>query len=173
MPSLFCLSCGRALTDADSIRRGVGPVCAMKGHVLSVGDVDADAMDHLDIPLSSGFVFGLTPDGKVATNIPWLVTYHSPTGFAWGYGGSGPADMALNIIEAVLRHRGYKGPKITLTTGDRLFAASERHHQEFKRQFLVGLPPEGGLIPYETVEKWLIEAMDGYARKQGYFGWNR
>lgn len=24
--------------------------------------------------------------------------YHSPTGFCWGYGGSGPADLALSIL---------------------------------------------------------------------------
>lgn len=26
------------------------------------------------------------------------VVYHSPTGIEWGYGGSGPADMALTIL---------------------------------------------------------------------------
>lgn len=26
------------------------------------------------------------------------VVYHSPTGLEWGYGGSGPADMALTIL---------------------------------------------------------------------------
>lgn len=26
------------------------------------------------------------------------VDRHSPTGFAWGYGGSGPADLALSIL---------------------------------------------------------------------------
>lgn len=27
-----CKACGRTLTDPDSIRRGVGPGCAAKGH---------------------------------------------------------------------------------------------------------------------------------------------
>jgi hypothetical protein len=26
------------------------------------------------------------------------IVYHSPTGFEWGYAGSGPADLALNIL---------------------------------------------------------------------------
>ncbi len=26
--------------------------------------------------------------------------WHSPSGFEWGYGGSGPADLALNILLA-------------------------------------------------------------------------
>ena len=42
---------------------------------------------------------------------------HSPTGFAWGYGGSGPAQLALALLMDAL--------------GDREMA--ERHYQEFKR----------------------------------------
>jgi hypothetical protein len=38
-------------------------------------------------------------EGDTSTNVPHLVTYHSPSGFAWGYGGSGPADLALTILE--------------------------------------------------------------------------
>ena len=30
------------------------------------------------------------------------VVLHSPTGFGWGYGGSGPADLALSILCAEL-----------------------------------------------------------------------
>jgi len=26
------------------------------------------------------------------------IVEHSPTGFQWGYGGSGPADLALSIL---------------------------------------------------------------------------
>src|SRR5207302_1533158 len=40
---------------------------------------------------------------------------HSPDGFEWGYGGSGPADLALAILIDHLRERpprdGYKNPK--------------------------------------------------------------
>lgn len=41
---------------------------------------------------------------------------HSPTGFAWGYGGSGPAQLALAIIADA--------------TGDDALAV--QHHQRFK-----------------------------------------
>ena len=54
--------------------------------------------------------------------------WHSPAGFEWGYGGSGPADLALNILLAA--------------SGDRDFAA--QHHQAFKWQFVAKLPAEGG-----------------------------
>ena len=36
-----------------------------------------------------------------ATGRPYLlphVVFHSPTGFSWGYGGSGPADLSLSIL---------------------------------------------------------------------------
>ena len=47
---------------------------------------------------------------------------HSPTGFAWGYGGSGPAQLALALL-------------IDATSDETL---SLRHYQEFKRQFVAG-----------------------------------
>lgn len=41
----------------------------------------------------------VTVDGEVLLLGPSLdVCNHSPTGFAWGYGGSGPAQLALAIL---------------------------------------------------------------------------
>ena len=65
--------------------------------------------------------------------------WHGPTGFEWGYGGSGPADLALNILLAA--------------TGDRDFAA--KNHQAFKWKFVAALPPEGGVIRGSDVEEWI------------------
>ena len=45
---------------------------------------------------------------------------HSPTGFAWGYGGSGPAQLALAILMDA--------------TGEQTLAL--RHYQEFKFCFV-------------------------------------
>lgn len=45
------------------------------------------------------------------TNVPHLVAHHSPSGFEWGYGGSGPADLALNICQWYLNSIGYEGQK--------------------------------------------------------------
>ncbi len=33
------------------------------------------------------------------------VMYHNPTGFEWGYGGSGPADLALSILAHYFKER--------------------------------------------------------------------
>ena len=65
--------------------------------------------------------------------------WHSPTGFEWGYGGSGPADLALNILLSA--------------TGDRDFAA--QHHQECKWRFVAALPREGGIIRGSDVVEWI------------------
>lgn len=47
------------------------------------------------------------------------VIRHSPTGYEWGYGGSGPADLALSILADVI------GP----TTADYFY-------QDFKWEFV-------------------------------------
>jgi hypothetical protein len=51
---------------------------------------------------------------------------HSPTGFAWGYSGSGPAQLALALLMDA--------------TGDEELALA--HYQEFKRQQVAGWPDE-------------------------------
>ena len=62
-----------------------------------------------------GSAASVTVDGKPLN--PRLDLWnHSPTGFEWGYGGSGPAQLALalladclgNDVEAVLLHQDFK-----------------------------------------------------------------
>ena len=65
--------------------------------------------------------------------------WHSPTGFEWGYRGSGPADLALNILLAA--------------TADRDFTV--RHHQSFKWRFVASLPIAGGVIRGSDVMDWI------------------
>jgi hypothetical protein len=48
-------------------------------------------------------VLKMTEDG--IEPLPHVVR-HSPTGFEWGYGGSGPADLALSIVCDVLGLQG-------------------------------------------------------------------
>lgn len=46
-----------------------------------------------------GMVRATREDGLVEPLPAWLeVANHSPTGFAWGYGGSGSAQLALAIL---------------------------------------------------------------------------
>ena len=59
-------------------------------------------------------------DGSHQTHPLRHVVRHSPDGFQWGYGGSGPADLALSILHDCF-----------LNT-----VLIEKHYQTFKREFI-------------------------------------
>ncbi|WP_422120777.1 DUF6166 domain-containing protein [Koleobacter methoxysyntrophicus] len=80
-------------------------------------------------------------NGRACVNIPHSIIYHSPCGFEWGYGGSGPADLALNILYAVI--------------GDKDLAFNL--HQKFKWEFTAQIPWEGGVVKRPDVLKWIAE----------------
>lgn len=66
------------------------------------------------------------------------VVRHSPTGFEWGYGGSGPADLALNILLDYLPYED-----------------AERLYQRFKWDVVARVPREGGVITEEQILSWI------------------
>ncbi len=72
---------------------------------------------------------------------------HSPTGFSWGYGGSGPAQLALAILLDV--------------TGDEGLAA--RNYQYFKWKYVAGWG-DTWEITAEQVLGWLNGNVDGILR---------
>ena len=63
---------------------------------------------------------------------------HSPTGFAWGYGGSGPAQLALAILA---------------DAGDDV--AAQRHYQKFKFEKISSLPHGSWQIDAADVREWI------------------
>jgi hypothetical protein len=63
---------------------------------------------------------------------------HSPTGFSWGYGGSGPAQLALALLLDV--------------TGDA--ELSTRLHQDFKWAFVAGWS-DGWQITSDGIIAWV------------------
>jgi hypothetical protein len=77
-------------------------------------------------------------------NIRQRIVRHSPTGFAWGYGGSGPTDLALNILSVFIGQE-----------------AAESLYQDFKREFIASMPKEGGTIPREKILNWVKEKQGG------------
>lgn len=106
-----------------------------------------------DIPLESGLKFGRGEDGRVWVNVPWLVKDHSPDGFEFGYGGSGPADLALNALQAFLQLLGYRG-ELTgpLWDGNKVYELAWRLHQQFKWDFIAAVghgPGSNGPIGFE------------------------
>lgn len=64
---------------------------------------------------------------------------HSPDGFEWGYGGSGPAQLALAILLDY--------------TGDAELAS--RLHQDFKRDVIATLPDDAWTINGTEIDTWL------------------
>lgn len=66
---------------------------------------------------------------------------HSPDGFNWGYAGSGPAQLALAMLAAVL--------------GDD--AAALELYQDYKAQFIAGI----------SVDNWQISSLDVLAWVEG------
>ncbi|HEY8414641.1 MAG TPA: DUF6166 domain-containing protein [Thermaerobacter sp.] len=69
------------------------------------------------------------------------VVLHSPTGYDWGYGGSGAADLALSILTHYL--------------GDRHLA--ELLHQEFKWDVVAGLKHRCWVLTGAEIAAWLRE----------------
>lgn len=68
---------------------------------------------------------------------------HSPSGFEWGYGGSGPSQLAMAILLEV--------------TGDK--DVTGRHYQAFKNDFVSLFPHECFALTVEEVNIWLAAQM--------------
>jgi hypothetical protein len=66
------------------------------------------------------------------------VCLHSPDGFEWGYGGSGPADLALSILADVI------GPE-----------EAQDLYQHFKWDVVSSLPREGWEMSEQEIKEWL------------------
>jgi hypothetical protein len=73
------------------------------------------------------------------------VRNHSPTGFSWGFGGSGPAQLALALLMDVV------GTDV-----------AERHYQHFKWAVVSAWPQdEPTMITEAEIRRWVGEA-DGH-----------
>jgi len=132
-----CAICNRPLSDPESIKRGIGPICL--GKVKA--EQEKNEQQELFIPFEGDIICKRTKCGPI-TNIPRTIIKHSPDGFEWGYGGSGPADLALNALSI------YIGRKKAEENG---------LYQEFKWKFISTLPFEGGTIKRDDVMVWLKE----------------
>lgn len=66
--------------------------------------------------------------------------YHSLTGFEWGYGGSGPANLAYSLI---------------FDACDQDKVCAEKWYQIFKYEVVAQFPREGWSLPAEAVRAWV------------------
>lgn len=92
--------------------------------------------------------------GRAHVSIPRPLVHHSPDGYEWGYGGSGPADLALNILHLFLPPDCDAEDAVPLWRG-RCSSMAWRWHQDFKRQYVAALPPEGGVIYAREIVAWI------------------
>ena len=160
-----CERCHRVLTDPESIRAGMGPECRGRsmrgGSGLCRREEFSDTFDNATpfdqaLVMKRRFVDGpsdMEKVGGVITNVPHLVVHHSPDGFEFGYGGSGPADLALNVCQFYLNMTGYEGKQIRLYDG-KCWSLAWSLHQKFKADIVALVPRSGASIPFSTIDAW-------------------
>lgn len=153
--SARCVSCGRALSDAGSLLRGMGPVCFGKAAKSDSGALlgDQPVLNDVGTLEEVGLVCRLLENGSLACNVPQVVVHHSPTGFGCGFGGSGAADLALNVLHQLLPP---KHDHMDRIYGDVVVSNdAARLHQEMKWRFIATMPAAGGRVPIEDMMQWI------------------
>ena len=78
-----------------------------------------------------------TAEGVARASVPHAAR-HSPTGIEWGYGGSGPADLALSVLLALADER-----------------AADALYQRFKDEVVARVPETGGVLRAADVRAWV------------------
>jgi len=96
-------------------------------------------MTYCGIRCRGGTTMVTTPAGRLLHAARSLcLRNHSPTGFEWGYHGSGPAQLALALL-------------LDATGSDRL---SLRLYQQFKAEIVAGWGDAWSLEPKE-IDEWI------------------
>jgi len=86
------------------------------------------------------------------------VSYHSPDGFEWGYGGGGPADLALAILSDHLEEEhGRVSQKDIYRPVNGLLHPALKLHQKFKSAFVARFArDEVWVLNSEHIHSWLV-----------------
>jgi hypothetical protein len=131
--------------------------------------------EYLPLPLKDhGLVMrredGSGPRGTVKTNVPHRVQMGSPDGFEFGYGGSGPSDLALNAVEHLIQHLASEGkietPSEYYTEEEgqvekgRVSSLAFRLSQEFKSTFVASAADSGASHDFEELRNWLLSRLE-------------
>jgi len=157
-----CNRCGRRIKSPESMEAGYGPSCYRKlfgkplprqskasvRKSLTPSRKDSMKQEH-NTPVNAvgplfqhDIICSRNPDGTASVNIQQRIKRHSPDGFEWGYAGSGPSDLALNILSIFIGQE-----------------AAERDglYQRFKEKFIVSMPKTGGIIKKDEILRWIDE----------------
>jgi hypothetical protein len=90
------------------------------------------------------------PDGTAISSIRQRHVHYAPTGF----GGSGPADLALNVLSLFLPLAA-DATGVALRDGSSVSEATWALHQAFKYDLIATLPRAGGHLTVETIRAWI------------------
>jgi hypothetical protein len=104
--------------------------------------------------LIAGMSCWRAPDGTAISSIPQRHVHYAPTGFDWGFGGSGPADLALNVL-ALFLPLAPDATGVALRDGSSVSEATWALHQAFKYDLIATLPRAGGHLTAETIRAWI------------------
>jgi hypothetical protein len=167
MSSAVCERCHRGLKDPESVKLGMGPVCRAKSGKGGGDMFKDDGRTIADLPFdpeSMDVVCSRRPTGehdwdghsvlKTHFNISQAVVSHSPSGFEWGYGGSGPADFALNVLNLFVPPRADGFAPVKCYDGE-CSSTAWALHNDFKESFIAPLPKDGGRIRGADIRAWL------------------
>ena len=112
---------------------------------LVITSAAGDALPRVDIAHAirrhaAGFWGDLSDEDRAANATALqhggrILSSHSPDGFEWGYGGSGPAQLALALLADCLDNE----------------QEAVEWHQDFKSAVVAGLPREGWTLTEEEI----------------------
>lgn len=154
-----CQICGRDLTDPVSVKRGIGPDCIAKlRREAELERAYREAMEAIGRPairLEPEVVYSLRrgadratvsrPHGFEPYKLPLTIedgsAYpKSPDGHAYGYGGSGPSQLALDVLTDYLEEK--PAPSI---------------YQAFKRRFIETASGPEWTVSSSQIDAFLVE----------------
>ena len=116
------ISYGEHIASSSELRKVTTPVWWEKSyHGRRQADGSAEVWVEETKPKPTGEASESGPTRRPSP-LRLEIKNHSPTGFAWGYGGSGPAQLALAILTDAL--------------GNSELAL--HHYQDFKREIVAG-----------------------------------
>lgn len=137
-----CSRCNRILKVEPWRSKGIGAICYKK---IQIEEARRNNGDSDQIETYKGgdiWIERITSGdaaGGVRTNVPRIEYKHSPTGFNFGYAGSGPADFALNVMLMFCKSR----------------EDAHRIYQQFKFQFVASGSSERLVIPAADIISWI------------------
>lgn len=153
-----CGVCGRKLTNPKSVQAGIGPVCAGKGGGNDMQDDDRPYDMPIDRDFRENGLIMRRDAGIVFTNVPHYAVQYSPDGYEFGYGGSGPNDLALNAVHHLLLLEGYQGEMGEGYQSGQVFALAHTLKGAFLAAFIAGVDRhKGAEVPYERLRAWLYD----------------